>query len=67
MAAGKDFVINFGLFLIMVGLAIYVPNIDNMLIDLSAASENVQLLFKVAFLVIGFGFLFNLIEEEARW
>lgn len=57
MPQGHESLIYFGLFLFFLALALFVPALDSMLINVAEASDNVQTLFKLAFTVIAFGFL----------
>lgn len=53
----QNSVIYLGLFVFFLALALFVPQLESMLLDISQASSNVKTLFKLAFTIIGFGFL----------
>jgi len=54
----------FGLFLMFIGLAMFSSEYNSMLINLSEAGPRIITIFKLAFLVIAFGFLFAVVLRD---
>lgn len=60
---GKQ-IIYFGLFIFFIGLSLFVPNLNSMLLNLYEAKPNIRTLFQYSFLVIAFGFLFSVVLSD---
>lgn len=58
--------INFGIMVLMFGLALYIPNLNSTLlgINLTTADSSIVTLIQLAFIIIGFGFLVKTVGED---
>lgn len=57
-------IISFGLFLLILGLSFFVPEINSMFINLSEASPSIKTIIQYSLMVISFGFLFNVVKKD---
>lgn len=55
---------SFGLFLLLLGLSFYVPEINSMFINLSEASPQIKTIIQYAVMVISFGFLYAVVVDN---
>jgi len=57
-------VIYLGLFIFFLGLALYVNNFDSMILNLQNATDTVKTVFRLAFVIIAFGFLVGVVIND---
>ena len=58
--------INFGIMVLMFGLALYIPNLNSTLlgINLTTADSIIVSIIQLALIIIGFGFLVKTVGED---
>lgn len=57
-------IIYFGLFMFFIGLSLFAPNYDSLIINLKEASPNIKTVFQYSFLSVAFGFLFMVVLSD---